>query len=91
MWDSSGCQGLIQVQLVAIAAALPLARDQPLGLEVGQDLLDRALGDADALGDLAQPQLGLGRQGDQDVGVVGQEGPGVGRRGGCLWFRSRGV
>ena len=45
--------------------------------EVGEDLLDGALGDADAHGDFAQDEVGFGRERDQHVGVVGEKGPGA--------------
>jgi len=56
-------------------------------LQIGDDALDGSLGDADPLGDLAHPDLGLARQAQEDVGVVGEEGPGRARGGG--WGRRR--
>ena len=43
--------------------------------EVGDDPLGGAFGDADLLGDLAQPHLGVPRNAEQDVRVICQEGP----------------
>ncbi|MEH3055355.1 MAG: hypothetical protein PGN13_15355 [Patulibacter minatonensis] len=43
--------------------------------EVGHDPLRRALGDPDALGDVAHADVGIAGDADDDVRVVGQEGP----------------
>ena len=40
-----------------------------------QDALDRTLGDADFLGDVADAGGRVAGEDDQDVGVVGQKGP----------------
>jgi len=60
---------------VFVLAASPVAGQVALFLEVGDDALHGALGDADACGDLAQPEAGVLRQAEQDVTVVGEERP----------------
>jgi len=46
-------------------------------LEVGDDGLDRAFGQADGGADVPDPGLGVASDLHQDVPVAGQEGPGT--------------
>src|SRR5512139_2522956 len=62
---------------VAVATADPLLDDVPRLLELPDDLLDGALGYADPLGDVPEPGVGGRGEADEDVSVVGQEGPAV--------------
>jgi hypothetical protein len=45
-------------------------------LELAHDPLRSALRDADPLGDVAETEIRLGGDGEQDMRVVGQERPG---------------
>lgn len=45
--------------------------------EVGEDALGCALGDADVFGDVAEPDVGCVGEAQEDLGVVGEEGPGL--------------
>jgi hypothetical protein len=63
------------MDLVVVPAPFLLARDDPRHLEFGYDTLDGALGDADLLGHVAEPDVGLLGQAQQDVQVVAEEGP----------------
>ena len=65
----------VAVDAVAVAAADSLALDVAGVREVGDDPLNRALGDADASGDVAQPDLGLAGDADQHLRMVGEERP----------------
>jgi len=60
---------------VDVAPAVTLARYRPGGFKIDHDLSDRPLGDADLLGEVAEPQLGVMRERDQHVAVIAQEGP----------------
>lgn len=60
---------------VVITPPFANALEIALGLEVGEDALHGALGDPDELGDVTNACRRVGRDTDQDVGVVGEKGP----------------
>ena len=45
--------------------------------EVGEDALGCALSDTDVLGDVAEPDIGCLGKAQENLGVVGEEGPGL--------------
>lgn len=61
---------------VPIPATLPDPFDVPAPFQIGNDPLDGALGDADHARDIAHPHLGLLRDAQEDMGVVGEKRPG---------------
>lgn len=65
----------VEVERVPIAAPFATAIEDPLALEVKHDLLDGALRDADAGGDVAQPRRVLRCEAQEDVRVVAQKRP----------------
>jgi len=71
-WWQKGPWGLI-VQWVT--AADPGALQLAVGLEVGDDRLGGALGDADAGGDVTQADIGVTVDGQQHACMEGQERP----------------
>ena len=80
------------VDLVGVASADAMAGEHAGLFEVLHDLLHGAFGDADLLGDVPEPGIGITRQADEDVGVVGEVGPlglGGGRIGSLWAFRER--
>ena len=62
--------------LVAIPPTMATPLEVPSFLQLGDDPLNGALGDADEVSDVAHPHLRLPRNAQQDVRVVGQKGPG---------------
>ena len=60
---------------VAVASTFPVSSDDLGVLEVSDDLLDSALGDPHMGGDVLEQHVGIIRQADEDVSVVGEEGP----------------
>lgn len=65
----------IDAKAIVRAPADTLAREVAAGFEVAHDSQRRALGDADAGGDVPDPCVGLGGEAQQDMGVVREEGP----------------
>ena len=68
-------QRAIGVDVIPIATPDPLANQETGLLELVQNPLHRPFGDADQPADVALTQLGLATDGDQDVGMVREEGP----------------
>ena len=60
---------------VVVAAPVSLARDVAGGDEVTHDAVCGALGDPDGVADVAQADVGVFGQADQDLCVVGQKRP----------------
>lgn len=60
---------------VVVAAAEPLPRDVAFAFEISNDALDGAFADTDADGEIAEADIGLIRDTEQDVGVVCEEVP----------------
>jgi hypothetical protein len=76
----------MRLDRVAVAPALSLSRDVARRLELPDDPVRRALGDADLGADLAKAQTGIAGDTEKDLGVVGEERePG----GGCCRHESR--
>ena len=77
---------LFGVDFVAIAPTIARPREYLRRFQMGHDALHGALGDRDALGHIAQTQLWLARQTDQNVRVIGEKCPTVGIfvRRGCI-------
>lgn len=65
---------------VVVAPTTPLPQQVAVDLEVDHDLHGGPLGDTDEVGDLAEPEIRCLGDGQEHMGVVGQEGPGA-RRG----------
>jgi hypothetical protein len=63
------------VDVVVVAAAVALLGQVSGAFEVADDLRDRSLGDADALGDVTQARLRVDRDALEDAGVVRHEPP----------------
>lgn len=68
-------EGLIEVDAVMVAAALAAAGEGPDLLEVGDDILDGAFGDADMGGAIAEAHIGIFMKEHEDMGMVGEERP----------------
>jgi hypothetical protein len=68
----------VRVNFVGVASADPVLGEVAGGLEFGDDLLRRAFGDADLVGDIPQPEIEVLGEEQQDVAVVGEEGPVLG-------------
>ena len=66
--------------LVAIPTTMANPLDVSSFLQLGDDPLNGALGDAYEVSDVAHPHLRLPRNAQEDVRVVGEKGPGR------LWF-----
>lgn len=62
---------LVGVHCVVVAAAVAFARDVAAVGEFGDDVVGGALGDPDAVADLAQTDPGVLRDAEQYAGVVG--------------------
>ena len=69
-------QRAIPAYAVAVPPAHPLALQVLLGLELLEDPLDCAFGDADPNRDVPHPGLGVFPHAQQHVGVIRQEVPG---------------
>jgi hypothetical protein len=76
-------QRQIGVDLITVTASLAVAGDGAGLLEVLDDVLDGAFGDADAGGDVAEAGIRVFGEADENVGVVGKEGPLTAGRYGC--------
>jgi hypothetical protein len=68
-------QGTIEVDLVDVPAAFLRHREISGVLQFVHDAVDGALADADETGDFTQANVGLLRNADEHVGVVGEERP----------------
>ena len=66
---------LVCPDLIVTATSHAVAREVAVCDQVGDDALCRAFCDAHDLSDVAQPQIGIARDGEQDVRVVRQERP----------------
>ena len=69
---------MLPIDGVSVAAPDALGRDVAAVDQLGEDALGRALGDAHAFGDVAQPDVGRLGQAQEDLRVVGEERPGLG-------------
>jgi hypothetical protein len=63
------------VDLIGVPAADPAAGDEPAGHEVTQDHLRRPLADADVMGHVDKPDIGVVRDPKQHGAVIRQEAP----------------
>ncbi len=63
------------MDLVVAAATEPVLGEVARFYQVADDAVGGALGDSDALGDVAQARVGLPGHTEQDVGVVRKEPP----------------
>ncbi len=77
-------EGLVQVEGVAVAAADPFPGQVAGLVQVRDDAVHRAVGDADADSDVTGPRPGAAGDLDQRAGVVGEERPGGGSALGCV-------
>jgi hypothetical protein len=68
-------QRLRRIDPVVVAPALADDLEVAGRLEFGDDALDRSFGDADALGNVPYAEVWLGGDREQDMSVVGEEGP----------------
>jgi hypothetical protein len=64
------------VDPVVVSSSLALAVDVASFDEVAEDALGGAFGDSDVVGDVAEPDVRVLGDGEQDLGVVGEECPG---------------
>ena len=69
--------GVLAVDGVVIASSDAGCLDVSGFDQVGEDALGCAFGDADAFGDVAEPDVVCLGEADEDLGVVGEEGPGL--------------
>ena len=69
--------GLLVVDGVVVASPDADCVDVPGFDQVGEDALGCAFGDADAFGDVAESDVVCLGEADEDLGVVGEEGPGL--------------
>jgi hypothetical protein len=60
---------------VDVAPSNPLVADGAGLFQFLYDALGSSFGDPDYFGDIAKPNFGVAIQADEDVGVVGKEGP----------------
>lgn len=68
-------EGLLEVDLVVVAAAFADAGEGTDLLEVGDDFLDGALGYADVSGAVAKAHIGIFMEQHEDMGMVGKKRP----------------
>lgn len=77
--DALGFEGIgervMEVDLVMIAAAFAASGEGADLLEIGDDILDGAFGNADMGGAIAEAHIGIFMKEHEDVGVVCQKGP----------------
>lgn len=71
--------GAVQVDRIAVSPSGTSSKDIACGDEVGDDRLRSALGDSDALGDVAHADVGLVSDADQHMRMVGEKSPGATR------------
>ena len=60
---------------VSVASTHLLRLDASLGHKVVHDVLDRTLGDAHCIGYVAHADVGIAREADQHMPMIGQERP----------------
>lgn len=60
---------------VRVPSTLALVSEVPALFEIGDDPLDGAFGDPDAISEISDARLWVGRDAKEHVGVVRQEGP----------------
>jgi hypothetical protein len=60
---------------VAVPSAIANYTEITMGLEFGDDSLDRALGDLHSIGDIAHTSLGLFNNAEQHMSMIGQKRP----------------
>jgi len=60
---------------ILVAPTNAFGRDVTFGVEVSHDALGGTFGDADADGHIAEAHFRIGRQAEEDVSVIGEEGP----------------
>jgi len=65
----------VPVERVVVAPSRSMPRDVPGVDEVGNDSLSRSLRDADGLGDVAQPHVGVLLEAEKDLRVARDEVP----------------
>ena len=65
----------LRVELVFISPSDSYARKVAISDQVGNDALRGALGYANPFGHVAEPDLGVTRNAQQHMRVIGQEGP----------------
>jgi hypothetical protein len=63
----------LTMHLIDVAPALAGPREIALALELADDAVGGALGDPDAVGDLAEPHSRIPGDAQEDVRVVGEE------------------
>jgi hypothetical protein len=68
-------QRQLGVELVFIASSDALTAQITVSHQVGDYALRGALGDADPFRYIAEPDLGILRNAQQNVGVIGEKGP----------------
>lgn len=68
-------QGDFWMKLILVAAPNAFTREIASIDEVGDDPLGSALGDPDAIGDIAEAHLGIGGDAQEDLGMIGEKGP----------------
>ena len=70
---------------VNVASALALPFQHASSFKLGDDFLNRALGDADLRADVAEAHFWVLGEAQQDVGMIGEKGPTSG-----FWTRGNG-
>lgn len=65
----------ISSDVVVVLSADFLAGKEAILFQIGNDALYGSFGDTDGGGDFSEDHIGLFGQEDQDVGMVGEEGP----------------
>jgi hypothetical protein len=73
--DKRMAKGQLGLDLVAVAAPMPLAQNVALLDQLGEDFVGAALGDANRSRNIAQSDAGILSDAEQNVGVVGEEVP----------------
>jgi hypothetical protein len=63
------------IDVIAVATTEPFSRDVSAGLEIVDDLHRRSLGDPNELGEVTDANIGGRSDNQQDMRVVGEEGP----------------
>ena len=69
--------GDVGVDAVVVSTADPFALDVAGLDEVGDDALGGSFGDSDTLGDVTESRVGIAAEAEKDLGVVGEEPPGL--------------
>lgn len=73
-WVTHVCVG---IHSILVSAPVALAVDVARLDEVGEDPLCRPFGDPDLLSDVAEPDIRGSGDAEENLGVVGEEPPGV--------------